>query len=79
MVQVFSCEFCKISKNNFFTEQPLDDDFWQQQSFKHLRRVFRTKQTQRNMQEYQFSLNRFFTYKDKIKDCSNNIEQHVYL
>ena len=23
MVQVFSCEFCKISKNNFFTEHLL--------------------------------------------------------
>ena len=29
MTQVFSCEFCEISKNTLFTEQtPLDDCFW---------------------------------------------------
>ena len=28
LVQVFSCEFCEISKSTFFHRTPLDDCFW---------------------------------------------------
>ena len=28
LVQMFSCEFCEISENTFFTENPLICNFW---------------------------------------------------
>ena len=34
LVQVFSCEFCKISKNTFFYRTPLDDCFYHESSNK---------------------------------------------
>ena len=33
LAQLFSSEFCEISKNTFFYRTPLDDDFWNSQLF----------------------------------------------
>ena len=86
LVQVFSCEFCKISKNNFFWQNTSSDCFCLcdivlsnkeiQIKYKHSETPWKTNGTQKSTKQKRR------LYKKLLKRCtienkSNYVEAHV--